>query len=224
MLHVMLTEVILCHGGNQVIVQMLNRLGAVASLDTCHRLTTQVVLTRITTGIKPYLIPTTLSIVSVDNIDILQPHAVVSALDATRSWHGTSVQLMQPMPISGTLSEADLARPAALPQNSPPYTRPLKRRRRTLSEQCSPQTVVPSSQAPSDHPSEAILYERPHVRPSIDNFKMTLTEKETYTQLQKDVHFAMLLKYFHTEQNKAFHLPSIPCLTHCLKKQAHEMF
>ncbi len=26
---------------------------------------------------------------------------LVSSLDATRSWHGTSVQLMQPLPVTG---------------------------------------------------------------------------------------------------------------------------
>ncbi len=76
----------------------MNRIGAVASLDTSNRLATHVVQTRLVKGIKPSLIPNALTIVSVDNIDILQPHAVVSSLDATRSWHGTSIQVMQPMP------------------------------------------------------------------------------------------------------------------------------
>ncbi len=91
-LHVLLTETILCHGGDQVLVQIMNGIGAVASLDTSNRLATHVVQTRLVKGIKPSLIPNALTIVSVDNIDILQPHAVVSSLDATQSWHGTSIQ------------------------------------------------------------------------------------------------------------------------------------
>ena len=51
------------------------------------------------------------SIASVDNIDILQPFTTVSALDATRSWHGTSVHIMQPVPLTGTLTEEEVTRP-----------------------------------------------------------------------------------------------------------------
>ena len=40
-LHVLLSEAIVCHGGSQVLVQLMNRLGAVASLDTCNRLATR---------------------------------------------------------------------------------------------------------------------------------------------------------------------------------------
>ena len=50
----------------------------------------------------------TLSIVSVDNIDILQPHAFVSYTDASRSWHGTSVQCAQPLPVTGVLQQEEL--------------------------------------------------------------------------------------------------------------------
>ena len=50
--------------------------GAVASLDTSNCLATFVVQQRI---IVPELQPNTLTIVSVDNIDILQTHAMVSA-------------------------------------------------------------------------------------------------------------------------------------------------
>ncbi len=63
---------------------------------------------RIFTGIEPELRANTLTIVSVDNIDILQTHAMVSSLDATRSWHGIPVQCVQPIPLAGTLSEADV--------------------------------------------------------------------------------------------------------------------
>ncbi len=65
-LHVLLTETSLCQGGDQVLVQIMNRIGAVASLDTSNRLATHVVQTRLVKGIKPSLIPNALMIVSVD--------------------------------------------------------------------------------------------------------------------------------------------------------------
>ncbi len=54
-LHVLLTETILCHGGDQVLIQVMNRLGAVASLETTKRLATHVVQVRLIKGVKPSL-------------------------------------------------------------------------------------------------------------------------------------------------------------------------
>ena len=59
----------------------------------------------------PELNKNALSIVSIDNIDILQTHAYVSSTDSSRSWHGTSVQCVQPLPITGILSPEELLRP-----------------------------------------------------------------------------------------------------------------
>ena len=94
--HVLLTDAMLCHGGSQELVKIMNRVGAVASIDTCNRLATQVVEIRLQEGFKGSLNPDAITFLSLDNLDILQPHAVVAATDATRSWHGTSVQCMQP--------------------------------------------------------------------------------------------------------------------------------
>lgn len=71
-LHVSLSEAIVCHGGSQVLVQLMNRLGAVASLDTCNRLATDVVQTRLRTGIKPFLVPKMLTVVSVPSCSCVQ--------------------------------------------------------------------------------------------------------------------------------------------------------
>lgn len=89
----------LCHGGTLELVQILNRLGAVASLDTVNRVATQIV--EMSMRIIPELQPQKLVTVSIDNVDILESHGFVSCQDATRSWHGTSVQCVQPLPISG---------------------------------------------------------------------------------------------------------------------------
>ena len=100
--HVALTEAVLCHGGTVELVRILNRLGLIASLDTVNRVATHVVQRRISNGIECDLKPQKLAAVSIDNIDILQPYGFVSCQDATRSWHGTSVQCVQPLPTSGT--------------------------------------------------------------------------------------------------------------------------
>ena len=106
-LHILLTEAVLCHGSTLELVRILNRIGAAASLDTVNRLATRVVQMRLTRGVKSDLQHHMFAAVSIDNIDILQPFSFVSSLDATRSWHGTSVQCVQPLPISGLLTSDD---------------------------------------------------------------------------------------------------------------------
>lgn len=69
---------------------------------------THVVETQIIKGIVPELNERALSIVSIDNMDILQTHAFVSSTDNSRSWHGTSVQCVQPLPVIGILTEDEL--------------------------------------------------------------------------------------------------------------------
>lgn len=112
--HVLNTEAILCYGGSHELVKIFNRLGAAASLDTSLRLATQVVQDRMVSVVKPELEEGALSIISIAhyfnhyfNI-ILQSHAFVSCTDATRSWHGTSVQCVQLLPHSALLKEEEM--------------------------------------------------------------------------------------------------------------------
>ena len=90
-----------------------------------------------------------LTVVTIDNVDILQSNTVVSTLDATRSWHGTSVQCIQPLPNSEQLSPQEIVvTTRTCDQNQSQSPIPVqchKRRRRTLMEACSPHTqmVVP---------------------------------------------------------------------------------
>ena len=66
-----LTDSILCHGGSLELVRIMNRIGAVASVDMCNRLATQVVQTRIQETFTKEFVPGMLTVVSIDNIDTL---------------------------------------------------------------------------------------------------------------------------------------------------------
>ena len=103
--YVPLTEAILCHGGTQKLVTFLNRVGAVSSIETVNRIAVKVVENRMKKGIKAQLVE---GKVTIDNVDVLQPYAFVCTLDDTRSWHGASVQCVQPLPKSGNLTESDI--------------------------------------------------------------------------------------------------------------------
>ena len=64
----------------------------VSSLDTNNRIATCIVQKRTTEGIKPSIQFGMLTVVSVDNVDILQSNAVVLTLDATGvGWYFCSV-------------------------------------------------------------------------------------------------------------------------------------
>ena len=229
-LHVLLTEAIFCNGGNTELVKILNRVGAVACTDTCNRLATQVVKQRIKEGIKGSVNQGVFSIASVDNIDILQPFATVSALDATRSWHGTSIQVMQPFPLTGTLTEEEVTRPpsacsefAHLDLNDSPIpVQRFKRRRRTLTEKPSPHTVMVSSSDILLPDMDDINYDHSNKMPCISDFHVTPTETKVFKKLEKEIFLAMLLKYFVPEFEGTLHLPALPSLVHCIQKQSSE--
>ena len=162
-LQYLLADAILCMGGSTELVKMLNRIGAVASLDTHDRMATLVVNQRINKGIHNELVPNTLTIVSIDNIDILQRHAMVSSAQTKRSWHGTSVQCVQPMPTSVVRSELESCNtspseqdihvvqetttvlPSKHGSSSPtmsPAPKQVEKRRRTLREQTTSHTIT----------------------------------------------------------------------------------
>ena len=96
-LHLPLTDLILCHGGTTELVTVLNRFGAVASADTHSRFLQDLSADR-KVMLDRNLTQNAFRIVSVDNIDLLQSHAQVYATDFHRSYHGTSIQCVEPMP------------------------------------------------------------------------------------------------------------------------------
>ena len=106
-LQYLLADAILCLGGSTELLKIFNGIGAVASLDTHDLIATYAVKERITKGIHSELVPSTLTISSIDNMDILQHHTIVSTVQSKRSWHGTSVQCVQPMPKSIVVSEEE---------------------------------------------------------------------------------------------------------------------
>ena len=224
-MHVLLTEIILCHKGSLELVKIMNRIGAVASLDTCNRLSTLVVQKRLRDGIKIHLVPGMLSVISIDNIDIQLPHGIVSCMDDTRSWHGTSTQCTQPMPITGMLSAEERVSNSASQQteSSPVVVHRHKRRKRTLTEQSSPHTHVMESDLENGIGIDNLLYQQSDTTPNINDFLITGTESATLDKLKRDIHFAMLLKHFNKlGDDSTTPLPAIPSFIHCLQKQSTE--
>ena len=94
-LHTLVTDAVESQGGSTNIIKMLNRLGVCASSDTLarfiqHKVSTQSVSNSTTSE--------SFTVVSADNIDFLHSYARVFQGKQTGSWHGTSVQVVQPLP------------------------------------------------------------------------------------------------------------------------------
>ena len=125
--------------------KLFNRFGMVSSLDTNNHIATCIVQKRTTEGIKPSIQFGMLTVISVDNGNVLQSNAVVLALDATRSWHGTSVQCIQPKLQSDKLAPQEIivdSHSQPDDSQSPIPVQCLKQRRRILAEACSPHTLM----------------------------------------------------------------------------------
>lgn len=82
---------------------MLNRLGVCASADTLARFIQHKVSSD--NSVPPALHPESFTIVSADNIDFLHSYARVFKGSKNSSWHGTSVQAVQPLPSLSIHSE-----------------------------------------------------------------------------------------------------------------------
>ena len=179
--------------------------------------------------------PLKLSIVSVDNINIMQSHGFVSSQNATRSWLGTSVQCVLPLPVSGNLTPDDVLRlkeagqgrkrlPAS-PAGIPIATEKQKRRRRTLTEQCPPHTTMidPSvlQHTQTSNPELFDVVDPPDyittVRTlSLTDFNLNAIEQSTLDTPQTDLFHSILLCTY----NSSHTFPALPSLINCMRKKS----
>lgn len=105
--HVLLADAVDTSGASTELMTILNRIGAVASVDTLKRVILTVSQDRRERGIQDLLVAGKFTVASVDNIDFLQSHAAVYSGSQHRSWHATSIQLVQPYPLQAIACDND---------------------------------------------------------------------------------------------------------------------
>ena len=103
--HVVLSDAVEFCGGSTELIKLLNRFGVVASTETLKRTIHYISQQRREAGIKTLLVDKAFTVASAGNIDFLQSNAAVYAGCQGRSWHATSIQLVQPKPQSAVSGE-----------------------------------------------------------------------------------------------------------------------
>lgn len=97
-LHHLVADSVDMLGGSRDLIRLLNRLGVCVACDTHDRLVTDVAEQQRTASIWSELSPSVFTVTSVDNIDFLQSHAAVYCGDQSCRYHGTMIQVVQPIP------------------------------------------------------------------------------------------------------------------------------
>ena len=99
-LHTFLTDAIETCGGSSRLVRLLNRLGVCASADTHSRYVLYRVHATINDGPLSGYPMHALTLVSLDSLDYIHSFARMFCGLQQSSWHGTTVQFVQPQPLS----------------------------------------------------------------------------------------------------------------------------
>ena len=98
-LHHLIAEAIEVCGGSRKLIRILNRLGVCVSGDTHDRFVTSVAEEQRKLDVWNELSSNVFTVASADNIDFLKSHAAVYCGNQSRSYHGTTIQLVQPIPL-----------------------------------------------------------------------------------------------------------------------------
>ena len=94
-LHILIADLIEGQGGSAWLHKILNRLGVCASANTLSRFIQN---KGTTVDMSDLYANDSFTVISADNIDFLHKHARVVTGNGNSSWHGTTIQLVQPLP------------------------------------------------------------------------------------------------------------------------------
>ena len=121
-MHGLIADVIDSYDGSDVLIRKLNRLGVCSSADILSRIIHHRVNQRELVGPEKELNDQSLIIISADNIDFMHTFSRVYCGKPKKSFHGTTIQVVQPIPslfIQSTTNTTGHKRPKLSPYPSP---------------------------------------------------------------------------------------------------------
>ena len=196
-MHLLLADLVESHGGSNELITMLNRFGAVACVDTHRRYVQYQIKQKVSSGFLSDLNMDRFTIASVDNINFLQSHSFVYCGDQSRSWHGTTMQVVQPKGEARgeNMEVAQREQPliVELPDSAQgPAHKKVTRRSRSLSENKDVHAAIFNNQAQKELLNRGPLSELSynHYTPlksghTLEEFHMTAKEETEYKKLQE---------------------------------------
>ena len=131
-LHTLITDLIDSQGGSSLLIKALNHLGVCSSADVLARFIQH---KADTLPKKEYMNHDSFTIISADNIDFLHSYASVFQGSRNSSWHGTTIQAVQPLPSLSQIQQISLTDPSNMVITSQhsrkkpklsPFSSPLK--------------------------------------------------------------------------------------------------
>ena len=96
-LHILLADIVDSLGSSSILHRILNRVGMCASSDTLSRFM-QHKEGSFKTTVDSFISNDSFTIVSADNVDFLHNFASIAGGKQQSSWHGTTIQAVQPLP------------------------------------------------------------------------------------------------------------------------------
>ena len=109
LMHTLLADTVEMCGGSRKLLKILNRLGVTSSADTHDRFITEVACGQRDKTVWDTLPENVLSVCSADNFDMLESNAAVYCGDQSRSFHGTTIQIVTTNPECVYAEEPSLA-------------------------------------------------------------------------------------------------------------------
>ena len=103
--HTMLTDMVDSQGGSDLLIKILNQLGVCSSYDTFSRYMMYKVTSCQNVQNAQSADQDAFTVISADNIDYVHHFAQTSKGDRNNSWHGTSIQAVQPLPSLSLIEE-----------------------------------------------------------------------------------------------------------------------